>query len=150
MKSHSCTIYVMLYCWQGGEIVEIFPVHMLGSGCGFTRAVCTLDLMTRGVWWPAFSRAGRGSRWCSRRDSGHRDGRKRRELLGRVEERFRRDEEPGGPLQRPALRGQERTRWTEILSLSSTHPRTRALSRSLSQTHTHTQACTHTVREVCL
>lgn len=54
--------------------------------------------------------AGRGSRRCSRRDSGHRDGRERRELLGRAEERVCRDEEPGGPLQRPAFRGQERTR----------------------------------------
>lgn len=59
---------------------------------------------------PPLPCAGGGSWGCARRDPGDGDGRERRELLGRAEERLGRDEEPGGPLQRPALRGQEWTR----------------------------------------
>lgn len=88
--------------------------------------------------WPAVTRpsspcAGRSSGWCPRRDSRYRDGRKRRELLGRAEERLGRDEEPGGPLQRPALRGQERSRWTATLSNTHTQTHARAKRRRPAQ-----------------
>lgn len=67
------------------------------------------------VWCPGVTagsllRTGRSTRRRSRRDSSHRDGRERRELLGRAEKRLGRDEKPSGPFQRPALRGKERTR----------------------------------------
>lgn len=97
-------------------------------------------------WWPKVTGrslpwTGRSARRCSRRDSGHRDGRERRELLCRAAERLRRDEEPSGPLQRPALRGQERTRWAKL-----------AVSLPLFLLHTDTyisRANTHTREKVC-
>lgn len=95
------------------------------SGCVFTRAIERLYFVLVDPELPVrlLLCAGRGSGWCPRRDSCYRDGRERRELLGRAEERLGRDEEPGGPLQRLALRGQERSRWTATLSHTQTHAR---------------------------
>lgn len=55
--------------------------------------------------------SGGGSRWCSWRDSCHGDGGKWWELFRGTEKRVRSYEEPGGAVQRPAIRGKKRQRW---------------------------------------
>lgn len=114
-KSPSCIIQSAVYCWHCVQIVQctISNLILRNSRMRFyarIEHICFDDPSDQHLFFPLL-RSGCGSWWRPRRDSGHRDGRKRRELLGRAEERLGCNEEPGGSLQRPALRGQERTRW---------------------------------------
>jgi len=140
-------IKLLVKCWGISCLIlwESDAVYTAQCACACLRArvcacvcacVCVFGSVTKSDR-PCLPREGRGSGWRARRDSGHRDGRERRELLGRAEERLRGAEEPGGPLQRPALRGQERTRWA---------PPPPPLTHTHIHTHTHTHTHTHNER----
>lgn len=115
-KLTNCVLTTEIF---GPQLVDRWPLRCRDVRPDHWDAVFKRTVL---VWWNdrplCLALAGGGPRWRSRRHPGDRHGRKRRELLSRTEERLCRDEEPGGPLQRPALCGQERTRWAKPPRLS--------------------------------
>lgn len=78
--------------------------HITDKRCNILRFLSYLILDPL-----CLSTGGRSGRH-TRRHRCHGDGGQRRELLRRAAERLRCDEEPGGALQRPSLRGPQRKR----------------------------------------